>query len=560
MLSKFPIITLKYSTINLYKYYISLLFIILIQIIFQKSVQAQKNDLSEMNKLLYESKTDSSRINIMIKISNYYFSRNVDSSLVYAKKAYNLSKNNKNYKLPEAAKSIGNSYSLEGDFDKAIEYEIEAYNVAKKQNVEKLYAPILCDIGSDYLMLNDNEMAMKYLNEALKVCVDYRGYVVTLANIAQVYAGTDRYTEAHGNYDRALQMAQKENNIRDMAIIYNRKGNLYLMEEQYDKSLAYYEKSIKMLDTTDLYYIVCGLRGIIENHIVSRRYNKGLEVAKIADSLARKGGFMSEAKLINLFTSELYDSLRNYSKSLYYYRIYYALNDSLFNLEKSKRMNFLQTDFETKQKEMELNLLKDKAVLNKRLSIIYLLVCTLIIVVLFLLLKNIRQKNKILLIEKEKNILEKQKLEFDLHEKNREILTHSMQIHQQKEVFSNINSKLITILRLEDPDKIKNSVNHLNSEVKKSMDLSDDWDQIKIHFDKVHPDFFHTLKKDYPDLSVNELKLCAYTKLKFSNKEISRLFNINSSSVHIARYRLKKKMNMPEEINFDEYILKRIIQ
>ena len=163
-----------------------------------------------------------------------------------------------------------------------------------------------------------------------------------------------------------------------------------------------------------------------------------------------------------------------------------------------------------------------------------------------------------LTIEKEKDALAKQKLELELHEKHREILTHSLQINQQKEVFSGINSKLVNILKLEDPLKIKQSVNLLNAEVKASVDLSDDWAQIKLHFEKVHPQFFITLKNEYPGLSNNELKLCAYVKLKFSNKEISRLLNVNSASIHVARFRLKKKMNLPEEISFDEFILTKV--
>ena len=94
----------------------------------------------------------------------------------------------------------------------------------------------------------------------------------------------------------------------------------------------------------------------------------------------------------------------------------------------------------------------------------------------------------------------------------------------------------------------------LNAAIKSKLDLSDDWDQIKVHFEKVHPEFFIRIKDDYPDLTVNDLKLCAYSKLKFSNKEIGRLLNINTSSVQVSRYRLKRKMNLPEEINFDDFV------
>ena len=141
-----------------------------------------------------------------------------------------------------------------------------------------------------------------------------------------------------------------------------------------------------------------------------------------------------------------------------------------------------------------------------------------------------------------------------LDEKHREILTHAIQINQQKEVLTSVQSEIINIIKLEEPEKIINSLKQLTSEVKTRIDLSDDWYQIKLHFEKVHPEFFQKLISEFPGLTVNELKLCAYTKLKFSNKEIGRLLNINSSSVQVSRYRLKKKINFPEEVNFDDFI------
>lgn len=72
---------------------------------------------------------------------------------------------------------------------------------------------------------------------------------------------------------------------------------------------------------------------------------------------------------------------------------------------------------------------------------------------------------------------------------------------------------------------------------------------------KVHPLFFETLKAKHPDLSVNELKMCAYTKLNMNGKEISRLLNTNPNSVQMARYRLKRKMNLPETVSFNDYLM-----
>jgi uncharacterized membrane protein len=224
-------------------------------------------------------------------------------------------------------------------------------------------------------------------------------------------------------------------------------------------------------------------------------------------------------------------------------------------------MHFLQTEFETRQKEMQVGNLQKEAMFQRKMNFVYMVVVFSILLALFFFIQNIRQKNKILHFEKESLIqqkererLEKQNLELQLDEKHREILTHVMQINQQKEVLTSVQSEINNIIKLEKPDRIMDSVKQLNADIKTRLDLSDDWDQIKLHFEKVHPEFFNRIKNDYPQLTVYDLKICSYAKLKFTNKEISRLLNINTSSVQVSRYRLKKKMNIAEEVNFDDFI------
>ena len=68
-------------------------------------------------------------------------------------------------------------------------------------------------------------------------------------------------------------------------------------------------------------------------------------------------------------------------------------------------------------------------------------------------------------------------------------------------------------------------------------------------------DFIKELKTKYPKLTPNDLKLCTYLRLNLSSKEIAPLLNISVRSVEISRYRLRKKMGLPTEINLVDHIL-----
>jgi len=69
----------------------------------------------------------------------------------------------------------------------------------------------------------------------------------------------------------------------------------------------------------------------------------------------------------------------------------------------------------------------------------------------------------------------------------------------------------------------------------------------EIQMDELHQEFFKKLKENFPDLSNNDLRLCAYLKIGLNSKEIAEILNIQPSSFYISRSRLRKKLNLKTE-------------
>ena len=117
-----------------------------------------------------------------------------------------------------------------------------------------------------------------------------------------------------------------------------------------------------------------------------------------------------------------------------------------------------------------------------------------------------------------------------------------MYAYQKNEILSKIGD-IISELTPENKET-KEKVKELSRIVKNNLDNENDWERLKLHFEKVHPDFFNRLQKKHPTLTQHELKHCAYLKIKLSNKEIAALLNVSPKSMQMARYRLKKKMDL----------------
>ena len=157
--------------------------------------------------------------------------------------------------------------------------------------------------------------------------------------------------------------------------------------------------------------------------------------------------------------------------------------------------------------------------------------------------------------EKEIVKLKNEKLEAEIGHKNTELASSAMHLVQKGELLAKIKSELMRILKSLDNEKaieeFKKMIKILNEEDK----MDKDWEHFAHHFDKVHSDFLIVMKNLYPNLSANELKLCAYLRMNLSSKEIAQLMNISLRGVEISRYRLRKKLQIPTDTNLFNHLL-----
>jgi DNA-binding CsgD family transcriptional regulator len=151
--------------------------------------------------------------------------------------------------------------------------------------------------------------------------------------------------------------------------------------------------------------------------------------------------------------------------------------------------------------------------------------------------------------EKEIIKIKNERLEKDFKSKSKELAASTMSIVRKNELLAEVKNQLLEAV------ETKEAIMPIVNTIDKSLRNNDDWEFFKEAFNNVDRKFLKKLKKLHPNLSPNDLKLCAYLRLNLSSKEIAPLFNISSRSVEIKRYRLRKKMNLSHEKNLVNYIL-----
>ena len=153
--------------------------------------------------------------------------------------------------------------------------------------------------------------------------------------------------------------------------------------------------------------------------------------------------------------------------------------------------------------------------------------------------------------ENEKEIirLKNEQLKADYNSKSKELAASTMSIIKKNELLARVKDQLMN--SFEDTDKILPII----STIERSLNQNDDWELFKEAFNNADQKFLKKLKKIHPNLSPNDIKLCAYLRLNLSSKEIAPLLNISARSVEIKRYRLRKKLGLVPDDNLAKYIL-----
>jgi AmiR/NasT family two-component response regulator len=166
--------------------------------------------------------------------------------------------------------------------------------------------------------------------------------------------------------------------------------------------------------------------------------------------------------------------------------------------------------------------------------------------------RNLRMQER-LRAEQKVNQLLKQKHHMEIDLINRELATSSIFISQKNKIIGLIKKDINRLVRNE-RSITKGEITKMLKTIDENIKFDNDWHRIKAHFEKIHPGFFDRLRKNFPQLTPNDHKLCALLRMNLNTKEISHILKITAPSTEISRIRLRKKLELPKGINLTMYI------
>lgn len=148
-----------------------------------------------------------------------------------------------------------------------------------------------------------------------------------------------------------------------------------------------------------------------------------------------------------------------------------------------------------------------------------------------------------------------EQLQAGLLNKSRQLTSSTANLIRKNEILQQIKQELLS-LRVKDQDKnLARHFSNLIHLIDSHISSEQDWKLFEDNFNEVHEAFFKKLMAEFPGLTPGDLRLAAYLKMNLSSKEIAPLLNISVRGVENKRYRLRKKMGLPADVNLTEVMM-----
>ena len=163
--------------------------------------------------------------------------------------------------------------------------------------------------------------------------------------------------------------------------------------------------------------------------------------------------------------------------------------------------------------------------------------------------RDITEKKKALEIEQ--NLVKK---DIQLNALNHELNAYNLFVANKNSLLKSIKSDLVALTSNGFHADQKQQIQSMVKRIENNLENKQEWLEFKTQFQRIYPNFFKILVDTYPKLTENDLKHCAYMKMNLSLREVSDLMFVDKKAVEVARYRIKKKMDLSKEQKLKEII------
>ncbi len=279
----------------------------------------------------------------------------------------NAERNSKKELIADVSKQIGDVHRSLKNEDKAIEYYKKSLKLYKELNLRRGEASASNGLGILYSDQKNPQKALEFYRQTLQICKEINlesGISATLNNIGYELFVLLDYDSAYNYYEEALKLKEKLDNPSSMSATLVNMGQVRLVQKEYREAKLLFDKSLELAIQTN---------------------NSSVELENYE------------------FLTQLYQKTGKNAEALENLQKYVKLKETIFEESKLEKINELEARFQVGKKEQQIQFLQQQAELEEGKMYLLASLTILIVVILLLSLKRMRDNQKANLLLSQKN-------------------------------------------------------------------------------------------------------------------------------------------------------------
>lgn len=432
---------------------------------------------------------------------------------------------------------MGMIYFDIGDKHKCSQVFFESLKIYEELSEKYGISKVLSWIGLLYYDQHNYDKAWEYYSKSLEISKEIEfqeGIAANLNNLAKVLSSRMQYRESLKYLNESLNIHLKYNEPYTIASNYLNIGYAHYSLEEYPLALDYYSKALDLF-TSMSNRVRIGSTHIKmgETYLKMGSINQSIQNTKKALEIGQNNGYLDitfqSSKLLHIISLDQKDTIMAYRYAV----IEKQCKDSLELKTNEKNLASLELQYLFDKKDQEELVARQQ---KNAFIISAFIFLTLTIIIILLILNQLRLKAK-------KTRLEKKNLEQELDFKKKELILNVMSLMKQNEMFAEISRKILQYeSQVEHPESLE-ILKTIGNKVRKSNDR-ENLKAFSMRFKEIHKEYYEALLAQFPTLTPNELRLCAFLKLNMTSKEISELTGQQLNAIEHARYKLRVKLGI----------------